>query len=207
VGRKTNRRSWRAAQLAVGLALATPLAATAQIGIVGGYNRDTIEDFLPANGFDFTDLANGFHVGIFFNVNIGLVGIRPAIIYHRVPDLVASAGEARTQFDIELVEIPLDVRLRLPIPVFRPYLLAGPVFSFPSTSVTNINRLLNDRPIRAEFGAGLELDLGFKLWPEIRYGRGLGPLMGSGIPLGEGTLLGEGEPRLDTFTLRLGISF
>ncbi len=194
-------------RLAVGLLLATPIAATAQIGVVGGYNRDSIEEFVPADGFDFTDRTDGFHIGIFFNVNLGLLGVRPAIIYHRVSDLTATVGTDRTQFDIELVEIPLDLRLRLPIPVFRPYLLAGPVFSFPSTAATGVNRLLNSRPIRVEFGAGLELNLGFKLWPEIRYGRGLDPLMASEIPLGEATLLGQGQPRLDTITFRLGVSF
>ncbi|MCG8469857.1 MAG: porin family protein [Gemmatimonadetes bacterium] len=187
--------------------LASPSVAGAQIGVVGGYNRDTIEEFLPENGFDFTDRTDGFHIGIFFNVNVGPIGIRPAVIYHRVPDLVATAGESTTQFDVELVEIPLDVRLRFPVPLLRPYFLAGPVFSFPSTSVTSVNDLLNDRPIRLEVGAGLELDLGFKLWPEIRYGRGIEPLMRPAIPIGASVLRGQGEPRLDTFTVRLGISF
>jgi len=184
-----------------------PHTARAQIGIVAGYNRDSIEDFVPTNGFDFTDRSNGFHIGIFFNVNVGPVGIRPAVVYHQVPDLIASTVEDRTQFDLELVEIPLDLRLRIPIPIIRPYVLAGPVFSFPSTSVTSVDDLLEPRPVRAEFGIGMELNLGFRLWPEIRYGRGLGRLMRSAIPLGDGTLLGSGDPRLDTVMIRLGISF
>lgn len=204
------RNGWAAlktARLWLGLALATPAAAYAQIGVLAGYNRDHIEEFLPADGFDLTAATDGFHIGIFFNVNLGPIGVRPAIIYHQVPDLVASAGEETTTFTLDLVEIPLDIRLRIPLPVLRPYLLAGPVFTFPSSSVAGIDDLLASRPIRAEFGAGLELDLGFRLWPEIRYGLALEPLMSSMIPIGETTLSGEGQPRLDTFTLRLGISF
>gem|GEM_PF-4552488 len=193
--------------LGLGLAITTPQVMTAQIGVVAGYNRDLIEKFVPANGFDLTDTTNGFHVGVFFNINLGLIGIRPAVIYHQVPNLVATAGTETTPFDIELVEVPLDLRLRIPVPVLRPYFLAAPVFTFPSSSVSGVNNQLGPRPIRAEFGAGFELDLGIRLWPEIRYGFGLQALMDSGIPAGDQTLVGEGNPRLNTFTLRLGVSF
>ncbi len=193
--------------LGLGLAIATPRAMTAQIGVVAGYNRDLIEKFLPADGFDLTDSSNGFHVGVFFNFNLGLIGIRPAVIYHQVPNLVATAGTETTSFDIELVEVPLDLRLKIPVPVLRPYLLAAPVFTFPSSSVSGVNNQLGPRPVRVEFGAGFELDVGLRLWPEIRYGFGLQALMDSGIPVGDQTLVGEGNPRLNTFTLRLGVSF
>ncbi len=197
----------KAAWLALGLALAMPVAMRGQIGVLAGYNRDTIEEFVPADGFDLTDRNDGFHLGIFFNVNVGPLGVRPAVIYHQVPNLVALAGDEMTSFIVDLVEIPIDIRLRIPLPLVRPYLLAGPVLTFPSSSETGVNDLLASRFVRAEFGAGLELDLGFRLWPEIRYGRALEPLMNSAIPIGATTLMGQGEPRLHTFTLRLGISF
>ena len=202
-----NGSSCRVVLLGLGLAIATPKESSAQIGLVAGYNRDLIANFLPANGFDLTDSTNGFHIGVFFNVNLGLIGIRPAVIYHQVPDLVATAGSETTLFDIELVEVPLDIRFRIPVPVLRPYLLAAPVFTFPSTSVSGVNEQLGPHPVRVEFGAGFDLDLGFRLWPEIRYGFGVQPLMNSAIPVGGQTLVGEGSPRLNTFTLRLGVSF
>jgi hypothetical protein len=193
--------------LGLGLAIATPQAINAQIGVVAGYNRDRIENFLPADDFNLTDSTNGFHLGVFFNVNLGLIGIRPAVIYHQVPNLIATAGTKATPFDIELVEVPLDLRLRIPVPVLRPYFLAAPVFTFPSSSVSGVNDQLEPRPIRVEFGAGFELDLGLRLWPEIRYGFGLQALMNSSIPAGDQTLVGEGNPRLNTLTFRLGVSF
>lgn len=199
--------SWKLILLGLGLAIAAPQAINAQIGVVAGYNRDQLKNFLPANGFDLTDTTNGFHIGVFFNINLGLIGIRPAVIYHQVPNLVATAGTESTPFDIELVEVPLDLRLRIPVPILQPYLVAAPVFTFPASSVSGVNDQLGSRPIRAEFGAGFELDLGFRLWPEIRYGFGLQALMDSGIPAGDETLVGEGNPRLNTLTLRLGVSF
>lgn len=201
------RRRWLAPLAALLLVPCLPAPAAAQIGVVAGYNRDFIEDFEPAEGFSFTERSDGFHVGIFLNLDAGPVGFRPAVVYHQVSGLRAEAGEAFSHFDLELVELPLDVRLRLPVPFVRPYVLLGPVFTFPSSAIDGVDEQLEPRPVRAAVGAGLELDFGFRLWPEIRYSRGLGPLMGSAIPVGDVTLMGEGEPRLDTFTLRLGISF
>lgn len=204
--RKRNVGRWGAG-LALGLACALPADAEAQIGILAGYNRDSLAEFLPENGFDLTDITDGYHVGVFLNFNLATFSIRPAVIYHRMPELVAMAGDERVHFDIDLVEIPLDFRIRLPLPAVQPYVLGGPVLTFPSSTFSGVDDLLTARPVRAEFGVGVELDLGFRLWPEVRYGFGTGALMGSDVAVGSGVLRGDGEPRHDTLTLRLGISF
>jgi hypothetical protein len=206
MGRKRNVGRWGAC-LALVLACAFPAGARAQSGILAGYNRDTLAEFLPENGFDLTDTADGYHVGVFLNFNLATFSIRPAVVYHRMPELVAMAGEERVRFDIDLVEIPLDFRIRLPLPAVQPYVLGGPVLTFPSSTFSGVDDLLTARPVRAEFGVGVELDLGFRLWPEVRYGFGTGALMGPGVAVGSGVLRGDGEPRHDTLTLRLGISF
>ncbi|MDE2662229.1 MAG: hypothetical protein OXI39_04425 [Gemmatimonadota bacterium] len=204
-GRRTARR-W-GASLALGLACALPAEAGAQIGILAGYNRDTLAEFLPENGFDLTEFTDGYHVGVFLNVNLATFSVRPALIYHRMPELVAMAGDERVRFDIDLLEIPLDFRIRLPLPAVQPYVLGGPVLTFPSSTFSGVDDLLAARPVRAEFGVGLELDVGFRLWPEVRYGFGLGALMESDVAVGSQVLRGDGEPRHDALTLRLGISF
>ncbi|WP_420635175.1 outer membrane beta-barrel protein [Candidatus Palauibacter sp.] len=205
-GKKRNAR-WRWMWLTVSLACALPASAEAQMGILAGYNRDSISEFLPESGFDLTDLTDGFHIGVFINFNLGTFAVRPAIVYHRVPDLVAQAGEELVKFDVELVEIPLDFRIRLPFPRVRPYVLAGPVLTFPSSTFSGVDDLLTARPVRAEVGVGFEIDLGFRLWPEVRYGLGITSLMESEVPVGSRVLRGDGSPRLDTLTLRLGVSF
>lgn len=206
MGIKRNVGRWGAG-LALGLVCALPADAEAQIGILAGYNRDTLAEFLPENGFDLTELTDGYHVGVFLNFNLATFSIRPAVVYHRMPELVAMAGEERVRFDIDLVEVPLDFRIRLPLPAVQPYVLGGPVLTFPSSTFSGVDDLLTARPVRAEFGVGVELDLGFRLWPEVRYGFGLGSLMGSDVAVGSRVLQGEGEPRHDSLTLRLGISF
>ncbi len=206
MGRTRNVGRWGAG-LALGFACALPTAGEAQIGILAGYNRDTLAEFLPEDGFGLTEFADGYHVGVFLNFNLAAFSIRPALIYHRMPELVAMAGEERIRFDIEMVEIPLDFRIRLPLPAVQPYVLAGPVLTFPSSTFSGVDDLLTARPFRAEVGAGLELDLGFRLWPEVRYGFGIGSLMGSDVAVGSQVLQGDGEPQHNTLTLRLGISF
>jgi len=206
MGVKRNVGRWGAG-LALGLICALPTAAEAQIGILAGYNRDTLAEFLPENGFDLTEFTDGYHVGVFLNFNLATFSIRPALIYHRMPELVAMAGDERVQFDIDMVEIPLDFRIRLPLPAVQPYVLGGPVLTFPSSTFSGVDDLLTARPVRAEFGVGVELDLGFRLWPEVRYGFGISSLMGSDVAVGSRVLQGDGEPRHDTLTLRLGISF
>lgn len=206
MGRKRNIRRLGAG-LALVLACALPADARAQIGILAGYNRDTLAEFLPENGFDLTDFTDGYHVGLFLNFNLATFSIRPAVIYHRMPELVAVAGDERVQFDIDMVEIPLDFRIRLPLPAVQPYVLGGPVLTFPSSTLSSVDDLLTARPVRAEFGVGVELDLGFRLWPEVRYGFGIGSLMGSDVAVGSRVLRGNGDPRQDTLTLRLGLSF
>ncbi|WP_419858540.1 hypothetical protein [Candidatus Palauibacter irciniicola] len=206
MGIKRNAGRWGAG-LALGLVCALPTAAEAQIGILAGYNRDTLAEFLPENGFDLTDFTDGYHVGVFLNVNLATFSVRPALIYHRMPELVAMAGDEQVRFDIDMLEIPLDFRIRLPLPAVQPYVLGGPVLTFPSSTFSGVDDLLTARPVRAEFGVGLELDVGFRLWPEVRYGFGIGSLMESGVAIGSQVLRGDGKPRHDALTLRLGISF
>lgn len=206
MGIRRNVGRWGAG-LALGLVCALPAGAEAQIGILAGYNRDKLAEFLPENGFDLTELTDGYHVGVFLNFNLATFSIRPAVVYHRMPELVAMAGEERVRFDIDLVEVPLDFRIRLPLPAVRPYVLGGPVLTFPSSTFSGVDDLLTARPVRAEFGVGVELEFGFRLWPEVRYGFGLGSLMGSDVAVGSRVLRGEGEPRHNTLTLRLGVSF
>ena len=206
VGSRRTVRTW-VLGLGLGLVSVFPPSVEAQMGILAGYNRDSLEEFLPESGFDLSDLTDGYHVGVFLNFNLATFAVRPALVYHRLPKLAASAGEERVEFDINLLEIPLDIRIRLPLPGVQPYVLAGPVLTFPSSTFSGVDDLLTARPIRAEVGAGVELDLGFRLWPEVRYGLGISSLMESEVPVGSSVLRGEGKPRHDTLTFRLGISF
>ena len=200
------RRAWHLACVMLVL-IGIPRPAAAQIGILGGYNRDMLQGLDVADGFSLEDDPNGFHLGIFLNVNVGLLGIRPAIIYHRIVDIDVAGPADALDFDLEIVEVPIDFRLRLPVPVVRPYLLAGPVFMFPSSPDESIDSLLETGPSRIDVGLGFEWSFGFRLWPEVRYGFGITQFMQTDFPLTGPPFSAEGDARLDTFMVRMGVSF
>lgn len=181
--------------------------AEAQIGILGGYNRDTFEGIDVADGFAIEEDPNGFHMGIFLNVNMGLVALRPAVVYHRIVDVDVRSPTDALDFDLEIVEVPLDFRLRLPVPVVRPYLLAGPVFMFPSSPDESVDSLLETGPSRIDVGAGFEWSFGFRLWPEVRYGLGITRFMQTDFPLAGSPFSAEGDARLNSLMVRVGVSF
>ena len=196
--------------LALGAVLAPalgPRPATGQIGIVAGYNRDMLQDLVVADGFRLDDEQSGFHLGIFLNVNVGTFAIRPAVLYHRIVDVDVLGPGAAKDFDLEIVEVPLDFLLRLPVPIVHPYFLAGPVFMFPSSPEESVDAVLETGPTRIDVGIGFEWNFGFRLWPEVRYGFGVNQFMGTEFPLGDDTFSATGEPSLDTFMVRVGISF
>ncbi len=203
----TQRRFLRSTLLAatLGLGLASP--ATAQIGIAGGINRDYLSDINLADTSIEVTSAEGFNFGIFFNVNLLILAVRPAVYYHRVNDLTVATATQSTSFDLDLIEIPLDLRLRLPLPIVKPYLLAGAVLGFPSSSNAAIDASMTSSVWRADVGVGIELNLGIRLWPEVRFGLGLTDYFKDGVPIGSDVVIPTGKVRLDSFLLRLGISF
>lgn len=180
---------------------ALPRPADAQIGIMGGYSRDSLGGLDAGEGFSLAERADGFHTGIFLDIGLGRFAIRPAIVYRRLQD-AAFSGVERTSADIEIVEFPLDLRLSAPLPVATPYLLAGPVLMFPSSARSSIDQALADPRVRLDVGVGLEWDVGFRLWPEIRFGKGLGGLAGSAAEAAAGE-----SSSLETLMIRLGVSF
>lgn len=189
-----------AAALLVAVGLAVPVAARGQIGVMGGYGRDALGE-LSAEEFALADQADGFHTGIFLDIGLGRFAARPGIVYRRLQN-AAFSGAERIPADLDIVEFPLDLRVSAPLPVVTPYLLGGAVLMFPSSARTTINEALVGRLVRLDIGVGLEWDVGFRLWPEIRYGTALGGLVGSEAE----AEAGDGSS-LETLMIRIGVSF
>lgn len=187
--------------LLLAAALAAPGSLDAQIGVMGGYSRDSLGGFDAGPGFALADEADGFHTGIFLDVALGRFAVRPGIVYRRLQD-AAFSGAERTNTDVEIVEFPLDLRLAAPLPIATPYLLAGPAVMFPSSARTPVDEALAGARVRVDVGVGLVWDLGFRLWPEIRYGWGLGGLASSATEAEAGS-----SSSLETLMIRVGVSF
>ncbi len=175
---------------------ASPAVIAAQIGVMAGYNHDSFSGFSDER-FALSDEIDGFNTGIFLDFAIGRLGIRTAMVYRRLPGAVTEDGDSPVS-DLEIIELPLELRVTAPLPVARPYVVMGPTLIFPSSSRPPVDEALAGARLQLGVGVGVEWDIGFRLWPEIRYGRSLGGLVENDE---------TGGSKLDTFVIRLGISF
>ncbi len=209
-------RSHRKARALVSLALALlafaafgAAAARAQLGVAVGGNFNQLSDIQTEPEATF-DNASGFHVGLFYDLALGPVSLRPGVFYVDLGEFDAAVGGFNAgTFDLNLVEIPVDVRVRLAAaPVVRPYLLAGPVFRFASTGNDDFNESLNPFTYAGNVGLGLEIGApgGLTLFPELRYSFGVTSLTDDFTFLGAGFEADE-DQHLNVFMLRLGVAF
>ena len=207
--------------LAALLALA-PSTAHAQIGFAAGLNFDDAEGFGSAvtaedDAVGATyDAATGYHVGIFFDMGLGPIAVRPGIYYRSIGKYetvgeVAGGGLEEESYDLSLIDVGLDLRYTLlPLPFVKPYLLGGPLFSFPQTDSETFDEVLSDVTVAANVGIGVSISppgFGLRVMPELRYAFGVsGFLSDEEIETDFATFRPDGE-RLNSLQLRLNVMF
>ena len=183
--------------LLAGLAAFSAPDARAQLGVAGGLNYDNLSE-IDAD----TDRASGYHVGLFYDARLGPLSLRPGVFYMDVGEIEFEDDEV-DNFDLQLVEIPIDARFRFgAAPFLKPYLMAGPVFRINASS-DDFEGEVEDFSVAANAGVGVELTLpgsGLRLYPEVRYAFGISDFASD---LG----VEASTARLNTFMLRLGVAF
>jgi hypothetical protein len=192
--------------------LSSASSAHAQFGIAAGLNFDRISD-IDARDADVTfENASGFHVGAFFDLGLGPVAIRPGVFYRNIRgieyDLTSLAVGARPSFDLNLVEVPIDIRIRTTTPIVRPYALAGPVIRFASTPDEDFEDAIENLSVAANIGAGVEIRIpmtGIRLFPELRYSFGVTRFTRDEFEILGRTIRSEGRQNDSSVMLRLGI--
>lgn len=179
-----------------------------------GLNFDSISDVDTGDREATFENATGFHIGIFYDLSAGPIAIRPGLFYRRVQGVDVDIDDAvqvlTESFDMSLIEVPVDLRLRMTLPFVQPYVLAGPVFGFASTGDEEFEDALESMSVAANIGLGVEVNLpGFTptLFPEIRYAFGISRFMKEDLTIGDVTFEAEDAQRLNTFMIRLGITF
>lgn len=180
----------------------------AQIGIAVGGNFNELSDIESEPRATF-DNATGFHIGVFYDLGVGPLALRPGVFYMDAGEFDANgASFSDRSFDLQLIEIPVDVRFNLlTVPVIRPYVMAGPVFRFAQTSDDDFKESLNDFSYAANVGFGLEIGSpvgGVTVYPEFRYAFGLSSITNDSEFLGASA---DTDQQLNAFMLRLGVSF
>jgi len=150
------------------LVLPQTAAAGVKFGIKGGANIANV------NG-DFTETiadwksSVGFCAGIFLELNFGrILTIQPEVLYTMKG---ADAGTGKLKFDY--IEIPVLLKIRIPMGSVHPFIFAGPAFGFNLKAVLD-GIEVEDMPTAdysAVLGGGLQL--GRSIHIDARYTMGL----------------------------------
>jgi hypothetical protein len=184
--------------------------AAGQFGVAAGANFDRFSDVEGSIDASFEN-ASGFHIGVFYDLPLGPVAIRPGFFYMDINGLDArnDAGDLIGSFDLNLVEVPIDARIRFMLPFVKPYATAGPVLRFTQSDNDDFDDALNNFTVAANIGAGVEIGAPgarIRLFPELRYSFGVSRIAESVTFLGQ-QFSAEQDLRLNTFMIRLGVAF
>ena len=182
----------------------------AQVGVAAGLNFETLSDIEAFDATTTFDNATGYHAGIFFDLGMGPVGLRIGAFYRDLGefDATGDVNDELEKIKLTMIDFPVDIRVNLTSsPAVQPYVLAGPVFSLPSSVNDEFDGTLQSLYISGNVGVGLSLNLGgVRLFPEVRYAIGVSNLVEDGAELG-GIELQTDDTRVNSAMLRLGIAF
>jgi hypothetical protein len=181
----------------------------AQLGIAAGLNFDRLGDIRTQSSSATFDNATGYHFGIFYDLGASPISVRPGIFILNAGDIYWNLTGAVRSFDLTLIEIPIDVRVPLlHAPLVNPYVLAGPVVSFPRSDVEAVKDSFEDLLVSGSVGVGVEVTvpaMGLKLFPELRYAFGLSRFMKDSFSVEGVDFDVEDQTRLNAVMLRLGV--
>ena len=157
--------------LLIVLVLATSMAnAQFRFGVKGGVNIATVkfnEDVLKSENI------TGFHIGPLFEyIPAGGLGLDFAILYSQKG---LSVEPVRENFVSNYIEVPVNLKMKIGIPVISPYFAAGPYVSFliggdkelsiPKTGSTILGQIKTK-----SFGAGLNFTAGVEILKHLQVG-------------------------------------
>ena len=176
--------------------------AQAQLGVTGGANFSDLGD---ARAADF-DQSTGWHVGVYAQAKLVALGVRASVLYMDAGNALLLCNDI---FDdcplsstigtapVDLVSVPLDIQLRLPLGVAALYVAGGPDFRFPIEDGRPVfdARRVN---VAATGAVGAELS---NVFLEVRYAR---DVTSYAQDIGADTVT---DYELNTVMLRAGIGF
>lgn len=173
---------------AVALLVAAPTSAQ-RFGVTGGANFGSLTD---ARRADF-ETSTGYHVGAFAGLAVGTLGVRGSVLYLHAGDASDLAGN---EVAVDVISVPIDLQLRLPLAVAAVYLGAGPDLRFPINDGrpvfdTNSVNVAATGIVGAEFS---------NVFLEVRYAHDV-----SGYANDFNAIDSDPSYKLNTFMVRAGI--
>lgn len=173
--------------------LALPAEAQMRFGVKGGVNISTISfDSEIISG----DNITGFHIGPTIEATVPLFGIGfdAAILYSQKGISINTVG-ANTDVRTDYLDIPINLKWKFGLPIFKVYAAAGPYFGF-RVGGDKIWNVLSEQYKTKTFGMGLNFGAGVELFKYVQvgfnYGLGLTdnysrqPITGTGSSVSDG---------------------
>ena len=190
------------------MAGAGPTAAQG-LGIAVGANFAELSDIDTGDREATFDNASGWHAHVWYDLALGPVALRPGVRYMDAGGLFEDAtvegeGPAVDDETFSLIEVPIDLRLRLGLPLVSPYLVGGPVLRFPSSS--DGEDRFESFNLAGGAGVGVELGLGgITIYPELKYTFGITRFTKESYEVGGVTITPDEDQRLNAVMLSVGI--
>lgn len=187
--------------------------SVAQVGIAGGLNFESLDDIQTGSRRATFDNATGYHIGVFLDIGAGMLAVRPGVYLRDLGTFQLTEGSVTEEFDLSMIEVPVDVRLRLmSFPAVKPFAAAGPVLSFPTSNDDEVDSSLKTLNVSGNVGGGLEVAVpgsGIVLIPELRFAFGVSDLIesDSDFSIGGTEFVPEDSPKTSAIMLRLGLRF
>lgn len=165
-----------------------------QVGIKGGMNYNSSEDFSFQN-FDKSNLDNktGFHVGLLYKFKIPLTGLsfQPELMYSQNKSkfnnpVTSNSGE----FKLNTFKLAASVQWGIDLMLLRPFIQVVPFLGYTLDNKTTVKNVKWDvEKLRYGVGLGAGLDL-WKLQVSCRYNWDMGKAAEFEMP-GLGTFKGN----------------
>lgn len=196
--------------LLIGMGIPTLVKAQG-MGIAAGANFNKLGDVETSDRRATLDNATGWHVHLWFDLPIGPVALRPGLRYMDAGRLFDPDSDETEGFEpftedqvVSFLEVPVDVRFRMSLPLVTPYFMAGPVLRF-TTDPNNEDRL-ETFSLAAGAGVGLELGVvGLRFYPELKYTFGVTRFTKEEYQLGGVTVSPDEDQRLNAVMISIGI--
>lgn len=188
--------------------------AQAQLGVGGGLNFESAGDIETSTTDNATlDNSTGYHVGLVYELGLGPATIRPGFFYRRVGTFEFSRDalpQGETQFDVSAWQVPVDLRFTvLPTPLVSPYVLAGPMATFPRGE-GDFGDATEDISYSLNVGVGANISLpavSLKIQPELRYEFGASKFIKDDFEIGDTPFQPQDSPSFSAFGLRVNVIF
>lgn len=192
--------------------VATP--AQAQLGVAGGLNFESAGDIETSTNDNATlENSTGYHLGVVYELGLGPATLRPGFFYRRVGTFEFSTDalpQGESRFDVSAWQVPVDLRFTvLPTPLVSPYVLAGPMATFPrgegdfDDATEEISYSLN-----VGLGANISLPaVSLKIQPELRYEFGASKFIKDDFEIAGTEFQPQDSPSFSAFGLRVNVVF